>query len=61
MRRIVPLTIAGLLALAGAACDDSASDDLENIEENVEEGASEVGEVIEEGGEEMQEPAEDNT
>lgn len=53
--RIAPLALAAALALGGAACDGNAQDDFDNIEENIEEGADEVGDAIEDGGDAIEE------
>lgn len=54
-RRLAAAATALTLSFGLAACDGDASDDLENIEENVEEGADEVGEAVEEGGDAIEE------
>jgi hypothetical protein len=58
-RRALTLLMTGALAFGLAACDGNAQDDLDNIEENVEEGANDVGEGVEDVGEEMQDENDD--
>lgn len=54
-RRIAPALLAATLALGATACDGDASDDMENIEENVEEGVDDMGDAIEDGGDAVEE------
>jgi hypothetical protein len=56
-RRIAAVTVTGLVALGGVACDDTTTDDVgDDVEEGVEDlgdGAEDLGEDIEEGVEDL--------
>ena len=53
-RRAAALATGVLLALSAGGCDGDASDDVDAIESNVEQGVDDAGEVIEDAGEELQ-------
>lgn len=54
VRRALVASVTVLAAVTTAACDGNAQDDVDAIEENIDEGADEVGEVVEDAGEELQ-------
>ena len=58
-RRASILILTSALALAGAACDGNAQDDLDQIEENIDEGVNDVGEGISNVGDELQDGSND--
>lgn len=60
-RRLAAAATALCLSVGLAACDGDASDDMENIEENVEEGVSEVEEGIEDTGDAIEEGTDELT